>query len=692
MAAYDAGHERKLTAALNRLKLLPAAKEAPSPFQRASGVAGESIVYFLYLPTKGKAHRARNRWLVVKFEKRPQRATREWRAVAALRRDPLLPDNILLPIDGSKAKDGCIIFDAAQGRSTFQNIATLQDLLINQLENNPDNCVASIEKVVQSLRAAFHKREPGMRTSAVGTGPQKWSAWFHGITDTANQTKIATRVTGATDAARTLEKLRTERKLPLEEHRELQQRLASPDEMTKQAGATAYDLHFSRVHGDMNMTNALLSLARDRTPDEDFIIDIPHSKPNQPTALDFARLEVDFFLTVLPALIKDEDELLDFSARLRDHLDGRAVTTEPATRLWQNSLRLMTTLRRKAELALNDLALGDRFKYAMVDLASSLYFYYLKALLWDSTGADKQVRELATLCAGLSVEFLHDIAAGRYAGASEHHFRLWTVLDPDRLTLSAKEQSGARALAKSLSTKDAAATAKVIAPLIATIVPHAAHGFSPSFVPAIQRKLLELLSVDRVMDDFTKSYLVTDRQEDGTLVMVKTTTYFPVNLTNRSIRLHPAIEYELHESRRIKLTHFSVVSTGPGPAWKRSASFTLGDRELTPRQSYRDGRTPVMTYVIDSEFMLPPYDPVKPRPYQVTFEEEISASDIDGDHIVTDRVLNGVTVKFDPGAYKFFEFSAGDGDLVETVPNREWKLQGVLLPEQKISVRWRKVV
>ncbi|MFC4314122.1 hypothetical protein ACFPN2_33925 [Steroidobacter flavus] len=692
MVAYEAGHEGLLSAALIRLKLLNPGETAPPPFLRASGVAGESFVYFVYLKTSRDAHRARGLWLVVKFEKRPERADREWEAVVELRADADLPNNVLLPIDGNEPADQCIIFPAAQGESEFQTVTTLQDLLIHQLGSNPQNCSNALDLVLHSLKTAFHRRQPGMRASAVGSGPRTWSAWFSGVLTADSLAKIVATVATSSAAKQALQIVRAHRPAGTDASDTLMTLLSSPETIVKQGHSLAFDLHFSRVHGDMNMTNALLSLAPDQTPAADFIIDVPHSRPEQPTALDFARLEVDFFLTVLPALIADRDELLQFSARLRDYLDGRVVTPGPDSVLWRNCVTFMTRLRRSAERVLNDLGPADRFKYAMRDLGTCLFFYYLKALLWQSTASNDTLNQQAVLCACLSLEHLRDILASRYSGASQYHRQLWQVLDPDQLKLSDEQRNEVQALAESLAKLDTPATTEAMGPLLSAVVPEAAGTFSPDFIPAIQQKLLELLTVDRVMDQYTKSYSVIRRDPDGTLTLLKTTTYMPVNLTNRPIRLHPAIEYELHEARRTVLKHFSVVGIAPGtPSWKQPAQFTLGDQELRARESYRDNRTPVRTYAIDSEFVLPPHDPNNPRPFRVTFEEEISGKDMDGDHIVTDRVLNGVTVRFDPGTAGVFDFSAGDGQLEEVEPNREWRLKGVLLPEQKISVRWRHI-
>src|SRR5437899_4383565 len=304
---FDDGHEKILRKVLCSHGHWDCDKKLPRPVGRASGVANESVLYFISFVKKPKDDRARLHRFVAKFETREERGNREWKAINDLRKKRFLPENVILPIAGNVKGEGVIVFPAAQGLGNLASIKTFKDLLVNQLADNPQNCLNALEKVLGSLSKAFHKSDPGGLGTSTTKGRHSWSRYFGVLSKRSTRKAIFLVLKKSNHAKKTVKfwnGVHEERREDLWGH------LCNMDELQSRLDGDVVDVYLSRIHGDLNLTNALLSLSQDQTVHHDFIIDVPHCRPKQVTALDFARLEIDFFLSVLHRLVKKRDDLL----------------------------------------------------------------------------------------------------------------------------------------------------------------------------------------------------------------------------------------------------------------------------------------------------------------------------------------------------------------------------------------------
>jgi uncharacterized protein associated with vWA-MoxR-VMAP ternary system len=84
----------------------------------------------------------------------------------------------------------------------------------------------------------------------------------------------------------------------------------------------------SRIHGDLNLTNVILSLNEERSINRSFVIDLTNCKADRIQAVDFARLEAEIWRPVMSPMENESSADVQFIA-VRDVLDGRCEHLPP---------------------------------------------------------------------------------------------------------------------------------------------------------------------------------------------------------------------------------------------------------------------------------------------------------------------------------------------------------------------------
>lgn len=398
-----------LAAALRRLNLLDQSAQLPTPYERFSGVAGKSRVYAVYLPF-GNAGRN----LIAKFDSL-ERATREWNALESLRRLNV-PLEALLPIGGNTRSDGVVLYQSVDGLSTSGQWTNLCDLLRDQLAHNPTQCRKALDLSLGALRP-FYTTEPGACRIVRDGVMLSWRTEYVFLPKLRDlMARLATHVWPSVDWNQgevSLPELTSHDAIP-------NPILFLEQELLRRPGRVA----LSRIHGDLNLTNILITQTPTFTPDKVFIIDLANSIEQGITARDLARFESEFWHEVVPSVSKQEGwgtdpfRTLQGMATIRDGLEGRSefrgVLADSGVPQFLRSHRQQV----------GRLLSGGEPDYLLHDYFQCLYFAHLSALNFPTVQAEEILIKIALVGAALALRTLYDIRAGRYAEGAKSRLYL----------------------------------------------------------------------------------------------------------------------------------------------------------------------------------------------------------------------------------------------------------------------------
>jgi hypothetical protein len=242
----------------------------------------------------------------------------EWNAIEELRRLHTPPD-VLLPVSKNKRADEVIVFPAASGVAAFRPTESLERLIKNQAGANPATCIAALDDLFRGLEP-FYISGPGAAHPANSRELLSWEQAFPTLARSSNVKKV-------TDAAQRMwsdVQWDSDREFELTWTGLPPRRLPNP---FLALGARLQELTgrvmLSRIHGDLNLTNIIVSLRGDRQVHRAFIIDITNCKSGRIQAIDFARIEVEIWRELLDEFYDDTENALSEFVTLRDFLDGR---------------------------------------------------------------------------------------------------------------------------------------------------------------------------------------------------------------------------------------------------------------------------------------------------------------------------------------------------------------------------------
>ncbi|GEM_PF-1657553 len=163
----------------------------------------------------------------------------------------------------------------------------------------------------------------------------------------------------------------------------------------------------SRIHGDLNLGNLLIGLTPNHAPANAFIIDLANCRPAAPTAIDFARLETEFWHEILPTLLT-EGKMAEDLVTARGMLDFGEGDIKSLTPLVRNAVLFVNAIRREALKILG----ADQDEYVLGDYMHALYFLHGRALAFPSVQQFVGKCRVALTGAAMALDFLHRLEAG----------------------------------------------------------------------------------------------------------------------------------------------------------------------------------------------------------------------------------------------------------------------------------------
>ena len=405
--SFKKGHEVKLRKTLFRLGLWESDRERlPNPVDIKSGVAGVSCLYFVFLPYKND----QGRYIVAKFDKK-ERRDREWYAITKLSKLNTIP-GLMLPISGTIPEDNLIIYDAADGISDYRKCKTLKELFLDQIATNPLNCINAIRKLFEVLDP-FYSSEPGASRHAIDKKLVSWKNVFRGLSENAVSTR--SKIINNLNINWPIIDWINEKHFSVKILNFSSRTLPNPyyyldNELMKPTNK----IIFSRIHGDLNLTNAIVSLKGDHSVQKCFIIDISHCEPKRALAFDFARFESEVIRNILSKFSLSEEEIITGFISCRDYLDGRdKYYTNVNDNEFQALLKILIEIRQIAFSYLKPRKIKTEI-YLLEDYYKCLYFHSLNILKHDTVLASEITSKLIILNAALSLSVLEDIRKGAF--------------------------------------------------------------------------------------------------------------------------------------------------------------------------------------------------------------------------------------------------------------------------------------
>lgn len=331
-----------------------------------TGLNNKSEVYTFHLP---------DRVLIVKLETRQERADKEWQAVSDLK--PLDSSfNGMLPIN--KAEDRFAVYRHFAGVSSWNQVWTQRSLLESQLASNPANCMNILQKTLFSL-SAIHTKKPGKFDLH-----KSWNQWFPALLDVETRASLEKTIKNKT----TREKI-----------------LKAYDSLVAEEPTWASDDVFcGHIHGDLNFDNILVGIDEQDQPTEVGFIDFADSRNHAPIVLDYARLESEFWLEILPNIegLPSEREFLEQYQTIRYSLDRGLEFDKTLPPVLDAALDWTKRLRQ---------TLVDRYyapSYQFRDYIDCLLCTFLQALLYPSVQKSPLKTKLAIMAASSCCEFIQD--------------------------------------------------------------------------------------------------------------------------------------------------------------------------------------------------------------------------------------------------------------------------------------------
>lgn len=378
-------HRAQTERVLRRLHFLPKRKAVPNPYRISTGVAGKSKLYFFAIPSgEGVAN------LVVKFDE-PIRASQEWKAIRELRRTNV-PPLAMLPLEGNREDDGLVIYRDAGAVGFGTETVELRTLLERQIHGSPDNCVAALRSLWNTLDI-FYRADPGSARLAANGEVLSWRSVFPGL---GEHRSVIESVLDAHHAQVPLQGLPD-----------------PPGALDHRLNKLTGKLWLSRIHGDLNLQNVLIGLDGTKTPVGSMVIDLANTGTNRPTALDFARLETEVWHECFAAHVGNESDLLGTFKLVRDCLDGRHRPLGRGT-CSEVGLRYLQVVCAIRSHAAEMLRAGEK-EYLLEDYQTALYLQHLLALHYKSVNESQSKTRLSILGAALSLKFLDDLDKGNYS-------------------------------------------------------------------------------------------------------------------------------------------------------------------------------------------------------------------------------------------------------------------------------------
>jgi len=374
---------------LVREGLMDKSQSLPEPYRVSSGVGEKSWLYFFYISDKDRI--GVGLLLIAKFQS-IDRQQREWEAVKTLNCQPLPPEIYsIFPIN--KPEDPFILYRAAGGMTPSGRCINYADYLIWQIKTAPNNCFEVLEQTKGLLWSLYNANSGRLERA-----PVKWADFWNEAFVNDRRQKIEEIVTD------------TSGRLLLE----CGSLLPFSNPMTNLNNYLSHPtgtIWLSQIHGDLNLTNILVLPKQDGSVERVVIIDFACTKGDRPTAIDFVKVEAEFFQEVFPEFFREEATCMTSFIKIRDYLDGRE-TKKDFDEIEQNIIKWVARLRKYATEYCCPRA-GE--SYLLNDYFYCLYFYSLNCLTYKTVAKSQIKQTIAYLCSSISLKVIEDVQKGCYS-------------------------------------------------------------------------------------------------------------------------------------------------------------------------------------------------------------------------------------------------------------------------------------
>ena len=374
---------------LVREGLMDKSQSLPEPYRVSSGVGEKSWLYFFYISDKDRI--GVGLLLIAKFQS-IDRQQREWEAVKTLNCQPLPPEIYsIFPIN--KPEDPFILYRAAGGMTPSGRCINYADYLIWQIKTAPNNCFEVLEQTKGLLWSLYNANSGRLERA-----PVKWADFWNEAFVNDRRQKIEEIITD------------TSGRLLLE----CGSLLPFSNPMTNLNNYLSHPtgtIWLSQIHGDLNLTNILVLPKQDGSVERVVIIDFACTKGDRPTAIDFVKVEAEFFQEVFPEFFMEEATCMTSFIKIRDYLDGRE-TKKDFDEIEQNIIKWVARLRKYATEYCCPRA-GE--SYLLNDYFYCLYFYSLNCLTYKTVAKSQIKQTIAYLCSSISLKVIEDVQKGCYS-------------------------------------------------------------------------------------------------------------------------------------------------------------------------------------------------------------------------------------------------------------------------------------
>ena len=374
---------------LVREGLMDKSQSLPEPYRVSSGVGEKSWLYFFYISDKDRI--GVGLLLIAKFQS-IDRQQREWEAVKTLNCQPLPPEIYsIFPIN--KPEDPFILYRAAGGMTPSGQCINYADYLILQIKTAPNNCFEVLEQTKGLLWSLYNANSGRLERA-----PVKWADFWNEAFVNDRRQKIEEIITD------------TSGRLLLE----CGSLLPFSNPMTNLNNYLSHPtgtIWLSQIHGDLNLTNILVLPKQDGSVERVVIIDFACTKGDRPTAIDFVKVEAEFFQEVFPEFFMEEATCMTSFIKIRDYLDGRE-TKKDFDEIEQNIIKWVARLRKYATEYCCPRA-GE--SYLLNDYFYCLYFYSLNCLTYKTVAKSQIKQTIAYLCSSISLKVIEDVQKGCYS-------------------------------------------------------------------------------------------------------------------------------------------------------------------------------------------------------------------------------------------------------------------------------------
>ncbi|NTW53808.1 MAG: hypothetical protein HGB15_03385 [Chlorobaculum sp.] len=384
---YDVNDMQRLRSFLMKKNILKSGCKM-NVIKKYSGVAGKSRVYFVKIISCNESY------YIAKFdeEDRLKKENDFWRSIKKTSFSIHMPREVLCP---EHSDEDIIIYPAAHSYSTSGYVWSFAELIRNQLSTNTDNCLDALKKIYDAIDL-LHKYAPG------NTSILRWSDVFtklsSKINDIINYVKIK-MVENDWQKKETIYILSKEYINPIKYLRE---------KLDNNSGG----IFASRIHGDLNLTNVLVSLSGKMSPEKIFIIDMAESRIAMPSLFDYVRIETELWTEVFANYVDreayTEGEICEMYVSAREMLDGYSKEMMWSDAVLTPTSRMVQDIRDRVR-KINSTNIPD---YRMIDYYNILYFTHVYSLSYETVKKSDIKIYIALIGASLALKKINAIYQG----------------------------------------------------------------------------------------------------------------------------------------------------------------------------------------------------------------------------------------------------------------------------------------